>query len=76
MAAYRSSAHGSTGYSPNFLFYAREIRTPVDLMLQPSQEQFTTDGFVDQTERIMRYAYNLVRTQLQTQAARRERFYE
>ena len=76
MAAYRSSVHESTGYSPNFLFYAREIRAPIDLMLQPPPEQFTTEDFVDLTERNMRYAYNLVRTQLQTQAARRKRYYD
>lgn len=59
------------------MFYARKIRTTIDLMLQPPPpEQITTKDFVDQEERNMRYAYNLVRTQLQTKATRRNRYYD
>ena len=33
MAAYRASEHSSTGFSPNFLMFGREVRAPVDLIL-------------------------------------------
>ena len=33
MAAYRASVHDSTGYTPNFLTYGREVRAPIDVVL-------------------------------------------
>ena len=33
MAAYRASRHESTGFSPNFLMFSREINMPVDVIL-------------------------------------------
>jgi len=33
MAAYRASQHESTGYSPNFLVFGRELRAPLDVVL-------------------------------------------
>jgi transposase InsO family protein len=38
MAAYRSTVHQSTGFSPNFLVYGRENRAPIDLVLAVSDE--------------------------------------
>ena len=33
MAAYRASQHESTGYSPNDLVFGRELRAPLDVVL-------------------------------------------
>jgi len=32
MAAYRSSVHRSTGYTPNYLMFAREVKSQTDLV--------------------------------------------
>ena len=33
LAAFRATRHDSTGYSPNYLVFGREVRTPVDICL-------------------------------------------
>ena len=76
MAAYRSAIHESTGYSPNFLHFGREVRAPIDLLLPPQEEQLSVDDFVAKTQKDMHYAYNLAREQLSSQTSRRKTYYE
>ena len=76
MAAYRCAVHESTGYSPNFLHFGREVRTPIDLLLPPQIEDLSVDDFVARTQKEMHYAYNLAREQLATQMSRRKTYYE
>jgi len=57
MAAYRSAIHESTGYSPNFLFFGRETRAPIDLMSQPPPDQSTIEDYVDQVAYNIQYAH-------------------
>ena len=50
LAAYRSTKHESTGFSPNFLTFGRENRAPVDLILGSNDDddsKFNSyDGYV------------------------------
>jgi len=41
MAAYRSSRHEATNYTPNFLLLGREVRAPVDVACQKRSFQLT-----------------------------------
>ena len=65
MAAYRASEHTSTGFSPNFLMFGREVRAPVDLVLGESEVSETSvDDFAAELIERQRSAYQLVRDQL------------
>lgn len=79
MAAYRSSCHTSTNYSPNFLVLGREVRAPLDVVLNLPTEETTSlryDDYVDKLMQTLRYAYRLVREQLGRSAERAKRYYD
>ena len=65
LAAYR---HESTGYTPNRLFLGREVRMPLDLLLDlPEHERTQTlsvNDFVRQTQERTADAYALAREHL------------
>ena len=47
MAAYRSAIHRSTGYTPNYLMFAREVNAPLDATVRsPSNEETASDDYV------------------------------
>ena len=77
MAAYRSAPHDSTGFSPNFLHFGREVRAPIDLILEtPSTDGHTVMEYADAVAEHIRQAYTLVREQLGVQAERRKKYYD
>ena len=68
MAAYKAPQHDSTGYSPNFLVFGREITAPIDLVLGRFEEvgYRSTDEYVEQKLSIMEDAYTSVCESLKT----------
>jgi hypothetical protein len=80
MAAYRSTIHQSTGFTPNFLVFGRENRAPIDLVLasldEPEGVGASPDDFVNQLLLRQRQAYDLVRRNLGRAAERRKREYD
>ena len=79
MAAYRSSRHESTGFSPNKLFLGREVTTPLDLAMGLPLEECqaaTIDEFVQQTQERMVDAYNIARQHLHAFTERRKNTYD
>ena len=71
MAAYRSSVHRSTGYSPNYLMLAREVKALADLVYR-----IPTDPSPIAMEDRMKQAYDLVRRELGVAAERMKRRYD
>jgi hypothetical protein len=76
MAAYRSAVHESTGFTPNFLFFGREVHLPIDLMTQPPPDESSIEDFVDQVAFNIQYAHQCARDTLKTQTLRRKRLYD
>ena len=78
MAAYRASLHDSTGYSPNYLMFARETRAPVDLVfgIPPEQSPSSHDSYSIEMEGRMKQAYCQVREHLGSTAKRMKHRYD
>ena len=80
IAAYRSSVHSSTGFSPNFIIFGSENRAPVDLVLQNPEtmpaENWSINDFVARKQEIMLQAYASARSSLGVAAGRRKRTYD
>ena len=61
LAAYRSTKHESTGFTPNFLTFGRENRAPVDLILGSNDDddsKFNSyDDYVADFQEKSRVAY-------------------
>jgi hypothetical protein len=77
LAAYQSTQHESTGYSPNYLILGREVRAGIDVIYgsMPTFESVDPDSYVEEVEKRRRAAYCLVRQQLHKTAERNRRYY-
>jgi len=80
LAAYRASPHESTGFSPNRLFLGREVRMPLDLLLDLPREErslcLSANEFVSQMQKQTADAYVLAREHLRVAAERRKTSYD
>jgi hypothetical protein len=78
MAAYRSSRHETTQYSPNYLMLGREVRAPVDLVYGSPEgpAPATFDHYAEELDERMRRAYSLAREHLKAAAERNKRYYD
>jgi len=80
LAAYRSSPHDSTGYSPNLLFLGHDTRMPIDLLMGLPADQkdpgHTTEDFIVEMQQRAESAYHVARERLQVAAERRKASYD
>jgi len=80
MAAYRSTVHEATGFSPNRLFLGRETRMPLDVIMglpaDDCQRSQTTDQFVRNMQEQIESCYEIARTHLRAAAERRKATYD
>ncbi len=74
--AYRSCVQESTQETPNNMMFGREVRCPLDLLVEgpPHEEESSTDYVADLREKL-RGAYERVRHTLQLSARRQKRNY-
>jgi transposase InsO family protein len=77
MAAYRSAIHRSTGYTPNYLMFGRELYTPLDTIIQiPSTVETTSHDYVDKQLNRLYSAYWTVRDNLSQSMLTNKRYYD
>ena len=80
LAAYRATVHESTGYTPNFLVFGREVNLPLDLAygIDPAEAQKADsfDHFVSDQQDRLREAYTLAREALGRAVERNKKYYD
>ena len=81
--AYNGSIHSSTGYSPFFLMFGREMRMPLELVLPHPEEEVDqlpeedfVDSFVHQMRRTFAFVYSKNREHLQAALAEQKHSYD
>ena len=78
MAAYRSTPHSSTGYSPNMMMFGREVTLPVDVIFPlPRHEASVNEHeYVSMLREKMEECYEIARKQLAAASVRQKRDYD
>jgi len=78
MAAYRSSRHQATQFTPNYLMMGREVRAPVDIVYGSPEAALpsTYDDYADELHQQLLCTYGFVREHLQEAARRSKRYYD
>ena len=74
--AYRATPQASTGLTPNFLMFGRELAMPIDLMIgQPPDVAQTQLDYVKELQSRLMQAYRLARLNLKRSAERQQKYY-
>ena len=76
--AYRSTPHESTGFSPNYLVYGREMFMPIDVMFGKPEGDMGGEEleYVRGLRGRLEDAYDVAREHLQQSAERQKRYYD
>jgi hypothetical protein len=78
--AYRSTVHETTGFTPNFLMFGREVKLPAELIHGSKSEEgdcVDTYGlYVDNLRRRMQHAHAIARKYLKTNTQRNKSNYD
>lgn len=77
-AAYRSTVHPATGFTPNFLMFGREVNLPIDLLYPLPKRNTTQDHseYVRDLRGEMEECYAAAREALRRAAERQERVHD
>ena len=74
--AYRATPQSSTGLSPNYLMFGREISMPIDIMIGPPiDEPASQIDYIQRLKSRLTSAYDLARQNLKESAARQRKYY-
>ena len=78
LAAYRSTPHSSTGYSPNMMMLGREVTLPVDVIFPLPQQDASVEEheYVANLREKMEECFTIARKQLHAASNRQKRDYD
>ncbi|CAG2207589.1 unnamed protein product [Mytilus edulis] len=78
MMAYRSAEHETTGYTPNYLMFGREVSTPLDIMYEmpQAQKEVPTNKWAWKMKERMESAHSIVRRNTETAMRRQKRYHD
>jgi transposase InsO family protein len=77
VSAYNGSVHESTGFTPNFLMFGRELNVAVDVAMgNPSGPPQSVNDYAAHLTGMMADAYEEVRVQLGRSAERQKQYYD
>lgn len=73
LMAYRAIPHSSTGYSPNYLLYGREVQMPVGFNIMPLDGETPAEEFVERLQERLSQAYEEASKRMELAWTRRTR---
>lgn len=80
LLAYRSSIHSTTGFTPNFLTFGRDVTLPLKAVIaRPDEEEKSYEDvheFVKDLHQKMKYAHDVARTNLKRNTQYQKRHYD
>ena len=76
LMAYRSAVQASTGYTPYFLLYGREMRLPLDVIYRPPERDQSRTEYAIEVRKTLDQAYNVARDKLQLAPKRQKDYYD
>ena len=76
LIAYRSAVQSSTGFTPHFMLFGREMRLPLDVMYRPPEATYTRYDYPSEVRKTLTDAYERARERLHLAHKRQKDYYD
>jgi hypothetical protein len=70
MGAYHSCPHATTGYSPNYMLYGRELPLPIDQVLKANEKYESIEDYFNILLKRTSFAQDLVKARIINRAVK------